>query len=128
MLGLVLGLLLAVGPAAAFAQDVLLVNAPFAFLAAGKTHPAGEYRLTISEDKMELTITPAKGPATVMPVVTRLASSDSPAQADRAVFDEVNNTYTLSELWGGPREDGYLLHTTKGPHNHHTVKLGRKAK
>jgi hypothetical protein len=77
---------------------------------------------------MELTITPAKGPATAALIVTRLASSDSPTQADRAVFDEVNNTYTLSELWGGPREDGYLLHATKGRHTHHTVKVGRKAK
>ena len=122
------GLVLAVGSATASAQEVLIVNVPFPFLVAGKTHPAGEYRMGVSDNKMELTITPAKGPATVALIVTRLASSDSPTQADRAVFDEVNNTYTLSELWVGSRDDGYLLHATKGPHTHQTVKVGRKAR
>jgi hypothetical protein len=64
VLGLVLGLLLAVGPTSVLAQEVLVVNVPFAFIAAGATHPAGEYRLAVSEDRMALTITPATGRAT----------------------------------------------------------------
>jgi hypothetical protein len=121
-------LLLAAGPAVTYAQEVIYVNAPFPFMAQGKTHPAGEYRLTVSTDQMELAIAPAKGPTTVAVIATRLAGSDSPSLADRAVFDEVNGTYTLSEVWLAPGMDGFLLHATKGPHKHQVVKLGRKAK
>jgi hypothetical protein len=75
-----------------------------------------------------MSIVPAKGPATVSLIATRLAGSDSAALADRAVFDEVNGTYTLSEVWLAPGMDGFLLHATKGPHKHHVIKVGRKAK
>jgi hypothetical protein len=122
-----ISLLLAVGPATAFAQQVLMVNVPFPFLISGRSHPAGEYRLSISENRDELTITPTKGPATVALVQTRLAAVNSPEQADRVVFDKVGDLYYLSELWL-PREDGFLVHTAKEAHTHHTVKISRMGK
>jgi len=122
-----IGLVLAAGPAVAYAQDVVNVNTTFPFMAGGKTHPAGEYRLGVSQDQMELNITPANGSKTAALIMTRLAGSDNPAQADRVVFDKVGDTYYLSEVWLAPGMDGFLLHATKGPHTHHIVKLGRKA-
>ncbi len=104
-----------------------MVNVPFPFLAAGTTHPSGEYRLSVSENKMELTITPMKGPAAVAMILSRLSVVKAPEQADRAVFDKVGDVYYLSELWL-PGEDGFLLHASKEAHTHHTVKVGRKAK
>ena len=120
-------LVLAVGPATAFAQEIVTINVPFPFLAAGTTHPAGEYRLSVSENKEELTITPMKGSPTVELVQSRLAAVKAPEQADRAVFDKVGNTYYLSEVWLAG-EDGFLVHAAKEAHTHHTVKVGRKAK
>jgi len=122
-----ISLLLAAGPATAFAQQVLTINVPFPFLTAGKTHPAGEYRLSISENEAELTITPTKGPATVTLIETRLSAISSQEQSDRVVFDKVGNTYYLSEVWL-PREDGFLVHAAKEAHTHHTMKISRTAK
>jgi len=122
-----IALVLAVGPARAFAQDALLINVPFPFVASRMTHPAGEYRLRVSDNKSELTITPMKGPATVALILSRLSLIDMPGQADRAVFDRVGSTYFLSELWL-PGEDGFLVHAAKEAHTHHTVKVGRTAK
>jgi hypothetical protein len=126
LLVVAIGLVLAVGPATAYAQDTLVVNVPFPFIAAGTTHAAGEYRLKVSDSRAELTITPVvKGPATVALVMTRLSVISSPEQADRAVFDKVGNLYYLSELWL-PGQDGFLFHAAKEPHTHHVVKVGRK--
>jgi hypothetical protein len=122
------GLVLVALPAVAYGQEILTVNVPFPFVSQGKTHPAGEYRLSVGEDKGEVTIAPAKGPATVALIATRLASTESAAQADRVVFDRVGNTYYLSELWFAPGQDGFLLHATKEPHTHHVVKITSKAK
>jgi len=123
-----IGLALAASPAVAHAQDLLVVNAPFPFVAQGKTLPAGEYRVTLNENHQEVTITSPKGEATVALVSTRLASSNSPAQADRVAFDKVGNTYYLSELWFTPGEDGFLMYAAKEPHTHQALKATRKAK
>jgi hypothetical protein len=122
-----IGLVLAVSPATAFAQDALMVNVPFAFMASGKSHPAGEYRLQVSGNENEVMVMPAKGDQTVALVQSRLSVINSPEQADRVVFDKVGNTYYLSEMWL-PGEDGFLLYAAKGPHTHHTVKIVHKAK
>jgi hypothetical protein len=122
-----ISLVIAAGPTAAFAQQTVTAKIPFPFLAAGMTHPAGEYRLSISENGAELTITPQKGPATVALIQSRLASVNAQEQGDRVVFDKVDNAYYLSELWL-PREDGFLVHAAKEAHTHHTVKTGRTVK
>jgi hypothetical protein len=121
------GLVLAASPAVTYAQEALVANVPFPFIAAGRTHDAGEYRLAVSENKEELTLTPMKGPATIALVQSRLAVINSPEQADRVVFDKVGNTYYLSELWL-PGQDGFLMYAAKEAHTHHMVKIGRKSK
>lgn len=121
-------LALAVGPAVAYAQEEVVANIPFSFIASGKTHQPGEYQLRVSEDRMQLTLTPSKGTANVVLVMTRLSVPVPPPAADRVVFDKAGDRYYLSELWL-PGEDGFLLFATKEPHTHHTLSLlRRKAK
>jgi len=120
-------LVIAVGPAVAYGQESVSASIPFKFMAAGKTHDPGEYLLRVSTDHQSWTLAAAKGGSTVAVVVTRLAAGGTPGSGDRLVFDNVGDTYYLSEVW--PQvEDGYLLHVTKERHTHHVVKLSRPAK
>jgi hypothetical protein len=127
LLAATIALLIAAGPAVAYAQELVVANVPFKFFSSGKTHDPGEYQLRVSEDEMSWTLTPAKGAPVVATVVTRLASHEAASSGDRLVFDKVGDTYYLSEVWPS-REDGYLLHVTKEKHTHHVIKLLRRAK
>ena len=120
-----MGLILAVGPGVASAQETLSVNIPFAFIVNGKTNDAGEYALRVNDTQTEVWLTPSKGTGAPALVLTRLAATD-PA-ASRVVFDKLGNTYYLSEVWL-PGSDGYLVNSPKEPHTHHVVKTSRKTK
>ena len=120
-----MGLILAVGPGVAAAQDTLSVNIPFAFILNGKTNDAGQYTVRVTESRTEVWLTPAKGTGAVAAVITRLAAS-APDDS-RVVFDKVGNSTYLSEIWI-PGEDGYLVHAEKEAHTHHVLKASRKAK
>jgi hypothetical protein len=101
---------------------VLHANIPFAFSAAGKQFPAGQYQIAGPSNSEFFTITSidGKNSATVI-FLTRLAGAIHTTPADaHIVFDTVGGTYTLSELWF-PGDDGYMLNTMKGQHSHRVV-------
>ncbi len=104
-----------------FAADILKVDVPFPFQVEGKTLPAGayEFKIDISADTVEVS---APGTGAVALVITRLAAPPHPGSNEHAhiVFDKVGTTYTLSELWE-PGTDGFLVHATKGKHEHHVI-------
>ncbi len=103
--------------------QLLTANIPFPFIARGKTLPAGEYRFIpdASTDAMRVEGV-AKGAVSVLaPIETRLAAAIHTSKQDaHIVFDDVGGVYTLSEVWA-PNEDGWLLSTTKGKHQHRTI-------
>lgn len=113
---------------AAFGADLVKADVPFAFQVGKKTLPAGKYDITINRNDEAVEVmsaTKVKGAAALEPIVTTLAaSSHSTATDAHLVFDKLGNTYTLSEVWL-PDQDGVLVHTTKGKHEHHVVHVKR---
>jgi hypothetical protein len=117
-----------------YAQGIFKV--PFEFKAAGKSFPAGEYRVAL---KGEGEIALRKGPdgeEVAVPFVQKLEQPKPPLKEPQLVFDMVGNfepsyteyvtDYLLAEVWL-PGEGGFLIHTTKGAHQSKTVK-GEAAK
>jgi hypothetical protein len=107
---------------AVYAQEISTANIPFSFTVDNKVMPAGKYEVSVSDPSL-LTLTPAKGPAIVIPVITRLAAQGG--AESKVVFDKVDNTYYLSEVWFPPR-DGFMVRSTKEPHTHNVVKGEKK--
>jgi hypothetical protein len=115
------------GSSLAYAQNATTVDFPFQFVAGGQTHVAGKYEVRLNEDRMGVTLVPAKGTPNVLLSITRLAPSEKASPEGRVVFDKVGNTYYLSEVWL-PGEDGFLLYAEKGVHQHHSIKLPSRLK
>lgn len=113
------------GPSIAYAQEALSIDAPFAFKVGASAFPAGKYGLQPNDKEMSMKITPPKGAAAVVSVVTRLGTLEPlPAEA-KVVFDKVGEVFYLSEIWI-PGFDGYLVHVTKEKHTHVTVNANKK--
>ncbi len=110
--------------ASAYAQaPLVLAKIPFAFTVEKKVLPAGQYEFTPNIERGVLRVLDVdkKGEAVLAPIITRLAAGMHTTPKDaHIVFDKVGDVYTLSEIWV-PGEDGYLLHATKGKHEHHIV-------
>ena len=97
---------------------------PFAFIASGKTLPAGQYAFVPEAEVMRVVGT-GKSAAIIVPIITRLGGAVHTSKQDsHVVFDEVGGICTLSEVWV-PGEDGWLMFTTKGKHQHKTVDVPR---
>jgi hypothetical protein len=106
-----------------FAADVLKADVPFPFQVEGKTLPAGAYQFSIEVMSNVVDVHGGSPPdAALAPILTRMAARPHPGPSEHAhiVFDKVGSTYTLSELWE-PGADGFLVHITKGPHEHHVI-------
>lgn len=121
------------GSAAAFAQGVFEI--PFKFEAGGKKFPAGKYWLAPKGDGQIVLRKEPGGEEVSVPFTQRLEQSKPPLDEPQLVFDVVGNfepsyteyvtEYLLAEVWL-PGEDGLLIHTTKGAHQHQTIK-GQRA-
>ena len=107
---------------AAYAQDRFEFKIPFAFVANGKTLPAGDYYLFTNNLQQVVTVEPKnpKGDGAMMPVETRI-SERKPMTDAELVFDKLDNKSYVAELLT-PGEDGFLLLVTKAPHTHHSLK------
>lgn len=116
-----------VGSRGAWAQELLTAEVPFTFVAAGRTLAPGKYEVQLSDDQLQLSLLPEKGPGVPILTLTRLAGPEALADTARLVFDKVENRYYLSEAWF-PGLDGFELRATKEPHTHHTIKLSRRSK
>ena len=76
------------------------------------------------------------GEEVLIPFIQRLPKAEPRIEEPLLVFDEMGNfepsyteyvtEYLLAEVWQ-PGEEGFLVRTTKGAHQHKTVK-GQKAK
>ena len=62
--------------------------------------------------------------STLVPILTQLAGAMHTTPQDaHVVFDVVDGTHYLSEIWM-PGEDGYLVLATKGKHEHRLINIG----
>ena len=121
---------LAIAPRAGWAQtqtEGLSANIPFEFQAGKTTLPAGEYTFRLTDDRMGVTLFPAKGSPIGLMVITRLGSGPGKGTDGDVVFDQVAGRNYLAEVWL-PGEDGFLMLATKEQHSHKFVHLRRGAK
>ena len=105
--------------ATASAQTVSKANFDFPFFVGAKECPAGAYTVQIEAGKVMLRSADPKGASAVSLVITRLGRHDKDTDAE-FVFDKVANKVLLSEVWL-PNEDGYLILSTPGAHEHRVV-------
>ena len=122
------------GSAVTYAQGTFKV--PFKFEAGGKKLPPGEYWVAQSGEAQLTLRQESTGREFQIPFINRLAPPTPPVETPQLVFDMVGNfepsyteyvtEYVLAEMWlvGA---DGFLVHTTKGAHQHKTVQ-GQTAK
>ncbi len=98
------------------------IETTFPFDVADKTLPAGKYVIEQAAPNL-LVFRPAsgKGPTAEAPVLTRLAGPQKPLTQPEVVFDKVNNSYFISEIWL-PGADGFLLGGIKEGHTHQRVR------
>ena len=99
---------------------------PFQFTVSGKVLPAGQYDfMRDANDEAIRVVGERKTPGVIAMIVTRLGAGIHTTPEDaHIVFDKVGDTYFLSEVWV-PGVDGFLLHSTKGKHEHRTVDVPR---
>jgi hypothetical protein len=105
----------------------LKATIPFAFSAAGKQFPAGQYEITRSSSAQAFDIKSGdRKSAAVVLIFTRTAGviHNTPADA-HIVFDRVGESYTLAELWF-PGADGYIVNMMKEQHQHRVVDVPAK--
>ena len=127
-------LALIMGSSLAYGQAVFKI--PFKFEAGGKKLPAGEYWIAQSGEGQLTLRQESIGKEFQIPFVNRLAQPTPPVVEPQLVFDMVGNfepsyteymtDYVLAEVWLVGAE-GFLVHTTKGAHQHKPVK-GQTAK
>jgi len=113
---------LAVAPSL-FADDALKAEIPFPFQVEAKSMPAGMYDLRVDVESGAVEVKGGSPSTTATALVmTRLGAHPHPDAKPHPhlVFDKVGDTYTLSELWL-PGADGFLLHATKGEHEHRVI-------
>ena len=81
------------------AQTALKVNIPFNFVAAGKSLPAGEYRVTtLAKSDSEWVITNDQVGAVML---TKRVESPEKIHRPSLVFLQAGGSYSLIQIWNG---------------------------
>jgi hypothetical protein len=107
----------------AYAQpQSITAKIDFPFMVGSKTLPAGSYEF-IKETQNQAIRVQGEGMTALAMAVTRLAGEMHTTPQDaHLVFDVVDGTNMLSEVWI-PGEDGYMLLATKGKHTHKVLNV-----
>jgi hypothetical protein len=119
-----LSLLILAVVVSAYGQAMMTARAtiPFAFMVGKQVLPQGQYEFRKTSTPAAINVKNVdKGTSAYAPIITRLAGGIHTTPKDaHIVFDKVGDVYTLSEIWE-PGQDGYLLHSTKGEHEHQII-------
>ena len=110
-----------------YAQTPTLVTGKiaFPFMAGGKALPAGDYEFIREGTTPTIRVVSGGKNVALVPIITRLSGAIHTTPKDsHVVFDKMGDKYTLSEIWS-PGQDGYMLASTKGPHEHAVLDVPR---
>jgi len=88
------------------AQEPLVVNIPFEFVAGKATLPAGEYRVEKLEKGSVVVLIRAARPGTSALVMTMAAQANEPQSDSKLVFNRYGNRYFLSQYWSAGSSRG----------------------
>lgn len=125
---LTVGLVAVLAQASAYGQGTELKvtgKIPFPFTVGRTALPAGQYDFVRETGEPVIRVLAGRKEVAVVPILTRLAGSmHTTPQDSHLVFDVAGNVHTLSEIWI-PEDDGYMLASTKGEHQHKVVNIPR---
>ncbi|HMD39924.1 MAG TPA: hypothetical protein VKH15_11620 [Candidatus Acidoferrum sp.] len=93
----------------AHAQDALVVNIPFEFIAGNTTMPAGEYSVKVSGPQGTLLIINRTSASASVLMTTNPAAASEPQAASKLVFNQYGNRYFLSQIWREGNANGRQL-------------------
>jgi hypothetical protein len=91
------------------AQETLIVNIPFAFVAGQATLPAGEYRVERLEKGSAVVLIHRVQPGASVMVMSIAAQANAPQSDSKLVFNRYGNRYFLSQYWTAGSSHGRLL-------------------
>ena len=86
------------------AQDTMLVNIPFEFVAGKATLPAGEYLVQNPAAGSTVILIHRKSPDASVILLSMPTSARDPQSASKLVFNRFGQRYFLSKIW----KQGYL--------------------
>jgi hypothetical protein len=91
------------------AQEPMVVNIPFEFVAGKLTLPAGEYRVEKLEKNSVVVLTHCTQPGASAIVMTIASQANAPHSDSKLVFNRYGNLYFLSQYWEAGSSRGQLL-------------------
>ncbi len=81
------------------ADQLMLVNIPFSFVAGNVTLPAGEYRVQKLDRNSGVLLINRSNPGAAVMVVTHAAQAKELQRESKLVFNQYGNRYFLSQVW-----------------------------
>jgi len=87
------------------AQQPLIVNVPFEFVAGGKTLPAGEYSVKVSGPQRTLLVIDRQDASASVFIGANSVVATEPQAESKLIFNRYGDRYFLSQVWtaGNPR-------------------------
>ena len=81
------------------AQESMVVDIPFAFVAGNATLPAGEYRVEKLERNSAVLLIRCTDPGAAAMVLTNAAQANELQSQSKLIFNRYDNHYFLSQVW-----------------------------
>ena len=81
------------------ADEPMLVNIPFAFVAGNATLPAGEYRVQKLDGNSAVVLVRCSDASAAAMVLTNTAQAKEPQTQSKLIFKRYDNRYFLSQVW-----------------------------
>ena len=81
------------------ADEPMLVNIPFAFVAGNETLPAGEYRVQKLDGNSTVVLIRCSDATASAMVVTHAAQAKELQTESKLIFNQYGNRYFLSQVW-----------------------------
>jgi hypothetical protein len=94
------------------AQEALVVNVPFDFVAGSQNLPAGEYSVKISQTDARIVLIERKDATAAMFIGTNAVVANAPQSESKLVFNRYGNHYFLSQVWNEGNSRGRQLMKT----------------
>jgi Tfp pilus assembly protein PilX len=93
----------------ALAQQKMIVDVPFAFVAGHATLPAGEYYIQSSSSDSVITLICRSDRSASAMVLSTAATKLAPATKSKLVFNRYGNRYFLAQFWSEGNRTGREL-------------------
>jgi hypothetical protein len=96
----------------ALAQEALVVNVPFDFVAGNQNLPAGEYSVKVSQTDARIVLIERKDATAAMFIGTNPVVANTIQSESKLVFNRYGDRYFLSQVWNEGNDRGRQLMKT----------------